>query len=1438
MKKFLTLAALATLGYAAPASAADVIPSAEVPFAVTETEDWSNGGAGMKWQAVEIAGHSNKFMWTHNDGTTISTTVVNRPSRNVYADSQLFAFIPDGDGYKIVNKAAGEGYYMTFNGSNVALMSATPENSVWKAYPTVANRYVNSSNYADYACFKLVKGSSESEFINHQGGALKTWWQADEGSSNRFFAASAALIETYENAAEAISEVPGAVEAYNAAKANPYDAAAAAALSEVLKNATQTTVFNFNADGTTYWSKSVSGYVGDSYDLNPPFYSTSATGVLRVGQDVVNIDGEMTVTLTTDLNNPVYYIIKNVRQNKYAVTPGMTGQLQQKSTEELEATEGQYHLGSLWYFVAAGDVTTDGLLPVRMYNAYTEKAITDPVSGTWDTADNSASLWYIVNNSSEGNTGVSIMHNTNKGDTNASWNDFQGSGTSVGYWAANDAGSIWLVEATDEAKVNATLAAIEELLAVEDVDAFNAVKINGDAFAALGLASGDVLSAYNAISSTDAKKTPKVIAALTEAYRNMVAGASLSVNNVTLKFRNTKESRYMAPNANGNGNIISGTATETAGRTAFTLKHAADDNGFNLYHEYTNKYLKSGANASVQATLTDAADATVYTLKLLDVEGGRYGIAQIGKTGNVEMLHTDASNRVVNWGDGENTRWYLERVDEATAAEEHFEGGKVYYNDLLNSNSTAVGEYSVTEADKAAAEAAIAAGDAEGATAEVVRASADILWGVEKTSLNMPVAGHFYRFVCADNSTVAGMTDNKLALSALPAASNANRLQMVENSAANALATIFYLDEENHLVALSNGLCLGKFSGNDQNNSWKCVLGSTDKAANVTIQASAGQRGAYNIIASSGRYLYGKNATVDCGSSDGAGYRWTIEEINWLPIPGSNESYTTICMPVALNTEGKKLNVLTAEVENGRVVLTPFTITDNVIPANTPFVLHTEMDGTQRDATNNLVYLMIDRNNEGTVPAQNALKGQTLAFEGTHKVLNGVEFAAAESVVNGFSAYVEAEADVMPMTYAEIAALEGKAFTICSYDARGYLGYKEGKTALWTSNVSGNATADAAGNVNFHWTFVSDSNGNSYLCNLGSKQLVGAYESYKGAGTSEFGWHFGSYPTAVNAIYYDWIKNDSQNAVNILGGRNNASGSAAGMMIINGNSGQGQHPVPGVAGNSRKDGCGFIIAEVEGAVLPADLPGTAEVDAMLAAMADEHAAAVAYIADETREEVAETGVGHYNAEGFEAFSGKVGEADNSADAESKYYALVRGRIAAGDNVNKFEDGKVYNVFATDGQSAYKAVIVSRNKETGEHELDAVLDEAFDAEDIAYNWLAAVDADGNVTLSHCFTTASEEAVERSLVTPDENGLVTVNLADAAAAAYDGMGNVKLGEKNVVANLRVDNPETTAIREVNAKSENAASDVVYDLMGRRVNKASNGVYIINGKKVMVK
>lgn len=1427
MKKFLTLAALATLGYAAPASAADVIPSADVPFAITETEDWSNGGAGMKWQAVEIAGHAAKYMWTHNDGSTISTTVVNRPNREVYTDSQLFAFIPDGDGYKIVNKAAGEGYYMTFNSSNVALMSESPENSVWKAYPTGA--YANQ-NPENYACFKLVKGSTESDFINHQGGALKTWWQDDQGSSNRFFAASAALIEMYESAADAISEVDGAAEAYNAAKANPYDAAAAAALSEVLKSATQTTVFNFKVNGTTYWSKTVSGYVGDSYNLIPPFFSKSATGNLRYGQDVVDIDGEMTVTLTTDLNNPVCYIIKNVRKNKYAVTPGMTGQLQQKTMEELEATEGQYHLGSLWYFVAAGEVTTDGFLPVRMYNAYTEKAITNPAAGAWGTADDSASLWYIVNNSYGGNTGVSIMHNTNKGDTNASWNDFQGGGTLVGYWAANDAGSIWTVEATDKAKADATLAAIEELLAVEDVETFNNIKINGDAFVALGLASGDVLSAYNEVANTDAKKTAKVIAALTEAYRNMVAGASLSVNNVTLKFRNTKESRYMAPQSDGSGNVVSGTATDAAGKTAFTLKHAADGNGFNLLHEYTNKYLKSGANASVQATLTDAANATVYTLKLLDVDGGRYGIAQIGKTGTAELLHTDGWNRVVNWQDSENTRWYLELVDEATAAEEHFEGGKVYYNDLLNSGSTAVGQYSITEDGKAAADAAIAAGDAEGATAEVVRASADALWSVE-TSLNMPVAGHFYRFICADNSS-------QQAMSALPAASDANRMQMADNNAANALATIFYLDEENHLVALSNGLCLGKFMQNDKGNSWKCVLGSNEKAANVTFQASAGQRGAYNIIASAGRYLHGSSAMVDCGGSDGAGYRWTIEEVNWLPIPGSNESYTTICLPVALNTEGKKLNVLTAEVENGRVVLTPFTLTNNVIPANTPVVLHTEMDGTQRDATNKLVYLMVDRNNEGTVPAQNALKGQTLAFEGTHMVLNGVKFAAAESVINGFSAYVEAEDDVMPMIYAEIAALEGKAFTICSYDGRGYLGYKEGKTALWTSNVSGNTTADAANNVNFHWTFVSDSNGNSYLCNLGSKQLVGAYERYVGAGSSEFGWHFGNYPTAVNAIYYDWIKNDSQNAVNILGGRNNASVSAAGMMIINGNSGPGQHPVPGVAGNSRKDGCGFTIAEVEGAVLPADLPGTAEVDAMLAAMAAEHAAAVAYVADDAREEVAETGVGHYNAEGFEAFRGKVAEADNSADAESKYYALVRGRIAAGDNVNKFEDGKVYNVFAADGQSAYKAVFVGRDNVTGEHNLDVVLDEAFDTEDIDYNWLAVVDADGNVTLSHSFTTASEEAVERSLVTPDENGLVTVNLADAAAAAYDGMGNVKLGEKNVVANLRVDNPETTAIREINAKSENAASDVVYDLMGRRVNKASNGVYIINGKKVMVK
>ncbi|MDE6165780.1 MAG: hypothetical protein K2F58_01625, partial [Muribaculaceae bacterium] len=972
MKKFLTLAALATLGYAAPASAADVLAVQCPPANVTELTD---GARYLIYDVAKVSDKNASGNQTYGSLNRGGLAYANSQGTNILSDHSL---------------SPNTMLSVKIENPNQYIWEARRDDAGngWKFYNVGSGTYITQNQAA------VSHSDAGTTYTILDYNASKDAWRVGftQGTTNYYWDGTETALIGWNNA--------GDCHWFRFVAVDDEDVAVTES------DNYQTFTVNFKENDNVVSTSTVTGFYGHSVKVSlPAFYDGSETITLPSSGSTVDVSVVESVpfkyTAVEDWSNGGANMIWQAAEAhgnaaKYMWTHNDGGNLSDDTFDR--PNKVTYPDNQLWAFIGSLDggfkivnkAAGEGMY--LTYDGNIAKMVASPEYDTWKIYPTTVSYYdkleyccfklktgdsekgYLNHNSYAHN--FQVYGHADEGSSNRF---FSASDPLIGFYEANL--SLYQNDEEATAAYNAAKAdrynwekakALETALnMVEDIDAFNLIVANAQAFIDLGLCDEESLQDYTDLKESGAKKTPAFLDRLREAFANMVAGASLSADNVTLKFRNTKQSRYMAPNANGNGKIVSGNATETAGRTAFTLKHAADANSINLNNEYTNKYLKSGNIQSVQATLTDAANATVYTLKLLDVEGGRYGIAQIGKTDAAELLHTDGSNNVVNWRDGENTRWYLELVDEATAAKEHFEGGKVYYNGLLNSGSTAVGEYSITEDGKAAADAAIAAGDAEGATAEVVRASADALWSVE-TSLNMPVAGHFYRFICADNSSLQAM-------SALPLASDANRMQMADNNAANALATIFYLDEENHLVALSNGRCLGKFMQNDKGNSWKCVLGSNEKAANVTFQASAGQRGAYNIIASAGRYLHGSSDKVDCGGSDGAGYRWTIQEVNWLPIPGSNESYTTICMPVALNTEGKKLNVLTAEVENGRVVLTPFTLTNNVIPANTPLVLHTEMDGTQRDATNNLVYLMIDRNNEGTVPAQNALKGQTLA---------------------------------------------------------------------------------------------------------------------------------------------------------------------------------------------------------------------------------------------------------------------------------------------------------------------------------------------------------------------------------------------------------------------------------------------------------------------------
>ena len=129
-------------------------------------------------------------------------------------------------------------------------------------------------------------------------------------------------------------------------------------------------------------------------------------------------------TLTTDANNPTYYVIQNFRSGKYANYAEASAQLQQVTSADAGAT-------SLWYFMANGDGVS--IVPA-----------TDPslklASTTSATAE--GAVWYLPENPYK--SGVFCVSLTSGATANC-WDD-QGGHTTIGYWqpASGDAdGTSW-----------------------------------------------------------------------------------------------------------------------------------------------------------------------------------------------------------------------------------------------------------------------------------------------------------------------------------------------------------------------------------------------------------------------------------------------------------------------------------------------------------------------------------------------------------------------------------------------------------------------------------------------------------------------------------------------------------------------------------------------------------------------------------------------------------------------------------------------------------------------------------------------------------------------------------------------------------------------------------------------------------------------------------
>lgn len=237
-------------------------------------------------------------------------------------------------------------------------------------------------------------------------------------------------------------------------------------------------------------------------------------------------------------------------------------------------------------------------------------------------------------------------------------------------------------------------------------------------------------------------------------------------------------------------------------------------------------------------------------------------------------------------------------------------------------------------------------------------------------TLNLPVAGKFYRF--------KGTSSNNYMVSTLSeTAGKTNQLGM--NAANNTRESVFYYDGTN-LVAYANGLCVGAFATNNTN-SWQCVpVGGT--AAGAVSFGEGHTEGTYYIRMGENRNLYDGTTYIDCGSNaDGNNYRWTIEEVTYLPVAvSSTVKYGTLYAPVDL-TIRDGVEAYTAKVNGSFLTLQPV---EGTIPARTAVIL--KDNGAERDANTDCIYFQVTSG--ATAVSENDLVGtyKTIANPATERV--------------------------------------------------------------------------------------------------------------------------------------------------------------------------------------------------------------------------------------------------------------------------------------------------------------------------------------------------------------------------------------------------------------------------------------------------------------------
>ena len=246
-------------------------------------------------------------------------------------------------------------------------------------------------------------------------------------------------------------------------------------------------------------------------------------------------------------------------------------------------------------------------------------------------------------------------------------------------------------------------------------------------------------------------------------------------------------------------------------------------------------------------------------------------------------------------------------------------------NATLDMIGAGLGQYAVSEANVAAAAAA----------KEAMKNSATVKLNtlnsyktlLNSATLNMPKAGQFFR--------IRGISGNYIDASSIHGNVTATTGQMSMKSAesCNYNGTIFYLDEENHLLNYATGRYIKETReigvvGDDAKGVWTFAE-SPRKGGKYALSCTTTNNNGANLHDNEG------NRADRCSGNCGNRHDFTLEEVTELPVSVTTAGYATFYAPVAVKVEGVTANTVTV---NGEWAILN-EIEGGVIPANTGVIL-------------------------------------------------------------------------------------------------------------------------------------------------------------------------------------------------------------------------------------------------------------------------------------------------------------------------------------------------------------------------------------------------------------------------------------------------------------------------------------------------------------------